>query len=604
MNRLAITAVALALAPFLHAVTPQEEVATQGPAARAILEAWEKKDPEKGDRFVHLVYWTPSDREPAPRYRERLSAIFDDVQKFYAREMERNGFGPRAIKLVREADGLCKIHLVHGKEPYANYEVQSGSKIRKECLPELAKAGIDADKETIVLFCNMSNWDEKERKMSQNSPYYAAGSSWSGTAWQVDSPLLDLALLDKNEPKLKDGQYGNISVGRYNSIFIGGVAHELGHALSIPHNRERPDQKDAFGTALMGSGNRTYGENLRGEGKGTFLTMGEAMRLASHPMFSGSVKGFRGKPSAELHDVKLTPNGKSFTVTGRVTANPPVYGIVGYTDPAGGSNYDATTYTAVPDADGRFTFECNALTAGKAGELRIVAFQVNGAKVSDASPVNDPTFPYFVEADGTVDLGPSVAREQLAGLIAAINGTKAEAAKAELQKFEGTKPEPRMLEIARQLAATLDATKPATPAEVTGDKLSLSTAATKEASVGYGRPVANRLPGDDALLMVGSRLYSTGLYAHAPARHVWDLGGKWGRLAGKAGVADGHGGTVVFSIVADGREIWHSRMMKEGDTATYDVPVKDAKVLELVVTDGGDGTRSDWGVWLEPTLTR
>jgi hypothetical protein len=269
--------------------------------------------------------------------------------------------------------------------------------------------------------------------MSQNSPYYAGGSSWSGTAWQVDSPLLDLDLLAKSEPKLKDGQYGNISVGRYNSIFIGGIAHELGHALSIPHNRERPDQRAAFGTPLMGAGNRTYGEDLRGEGKGTFLTMGEAMRLASHPMFSCSLKGFGGKPNARLHDVKLTPSGKSFTFSARVTADPPVYGVVGYTDPVGGGNYDATTCTAVPDAEGRFSLVCNELSPGIAGELGIVAFQVNGAKVSDASPVNDPTFPYFVEADGTVDLSPSVAREQLAGLIAAVNGSKADAAKAELQ---------------------------------------------------------------------------------------------------------------------------------------------------------------------------
>ena len=44
--------------------------------------------------------------------------------RFYAREMERNGFGPRTIRLVKEADGLCRIHLVRGAEPYANYEVE------------------------------------------------------------------------------------------------------------------------------------------------------------------------------------------------------------------------------------------------------------------------------------------------------------------------------------------------------------------------------------------------------------------------------------------------------------------------------------------------
>jgi hypothetical protein len=332
--------------------------------------------------------------------------------------------------------------------------------------------------------------------------------------------------------------------------------------------------------------------------------MGEAMRLASHPMFSGSIKGFRGKPKQQLHDVKLTPQGKSFTFSARITADPPIYGVVGYTDPVGGSNYDATTYTAVPDADGRFSFECNALAPGKAGELRIVAFQVNGAKNSDASPQNDPTFPYSVEADGTVDLTASLAREQLGPVIVAVNTLQAEVAKRELQKLETAGATPRVANIGRQLLATLDRANAIAPADADGERLPLSAAVTKTASVGYGSPVANRLPGDNALLMVASRLYLTGLYAHAPARHTWELGGKWGRLQGKAGVADGHDGTVVFNIMADGRELWHSRLLKNGETATYDVPVKDVKTLELLVSDGGDGNRGDWGVWLEPTLLR
>lgn len=588
----------------LSATTPQEELAIQVPAARAILDQWQADHSERGERFVHLVYWTPADREPAPRYRERLSKIFVEVRDFYAREMERNGFGPRTIKLLTEPDGLSKIHVVHGAQPYSHYDVESGSEIRKECLPELRKAGVDADKETIVIFCNMANWDEEKRTMSQNSPYYASGTSWSGTAWQVDSPLLDLDLLDDKEPLLQDKQYGRISVGRYNSIFIGGIIHELGHALSMPHNRERPDQRELWGTALMGSGNRTYGEQLRGEGKGTFLTLGEALRLASHPMFCGSVKGFRGTPNAKLLDVKLTPNGKTFTLSGRVTADPPVYGIIGYTDPAGGSDYDATTCTAVPDANGRFTLDCNALAPGKSGMLRIVTLQANGAKSSNASPGPEMKFPYYVNADGLVDLTASLAREQLAALITAVNAGQTAAAKVEIQKLETANADSRILDVARQLASTVDATPGPAPVLAEGDRLALSVAATKETSVGYGSPLANRLPGTDPLLMADSRLFSQGLYAHAPARHAWDLGGKWSRFTGKAGLAEGHNGTVVFSIVADGRELWHSKLLKEGETASYEISVKDAQLLELKVSDGGDGNRSDWAMWLEPTLMR
>lgn len=604
VSRITSASVLLVAAHAAIALAPQEEIAVQAPAARAILDGWQAENPQRAERSVHLVYWTPSDREPAPRYRERLSAIFEETRAFFAREMERNGFGARTIRLVKESDGLCRIHLVRGAEPYANYDGKSGRKIRSECVPVLRAAGLDPDQETIVIFCNMANWDAEKRTMTQNSPYYASGTNRSGTAWQVDSPLLDLALLEAKEPMLQDGQYGRISPGRYNSIFIGGVIHELGHALGLPHNRERPEQNAALGTALMGSGNRTYGEERRGEGPGTILTLGEAMRLASHPIFCGSVKGFDAMANAKLLDVKFEPRGKSFTFSARVVADPPAYAVIGYTDPAGGSNYDATTATAVPDRNGRFTLDCRALDPGKAAVLHVVVAQANGAMSSFASFSREPQFPYFVAKDGAVDLTAALAKEQLSALVAAVNEKNAEDAAMELRALEQAKADAPLLEVARILAGTLTARPGPAPSEAEGDTCALADAATVEATVGYGRPVSNRLPGSDPLLLTGGRLFARGLYAHAPARHVWMLGGKWNRLTGIAALAGGHDGSVVLRIVADGRELWHSPRLARGETAPFEVSVQDAQRLELIATDAGDGNRSDWALWLEPTLTR
>ena len=397
--------------PAVEANSAQAELAPKVAAARAILDPWLAANPEPARKKVHLVLWTPKDREPAPRYRERLSAIFHDIRSYYAREMGRLGFGPRTIGLDEDATGLVRVHLVRGLQDYTNYAVGSGSAIRKECLPTLEAAGLNPAEELTVIFCNMSNWDAEKRTISQNSPYYASGSHKGGTAWQVDSPILDLEFLTEKGQNVRDGQYGNISLGRYNSIFIGGACHELGHALGLPHNKERADERAAFGTALMGSGNRTYGEQLRGESKGSFLTLAHGLRLAAHPIFSGSAKDINQPRSAKPHELNIQPKGKGFEFTGRVTTTsnePPVYAVIAYMDPTGGSDYDATTTTTVPDQDGKFTLDCQALAPGKTGELRVVYLQANG-QASGFLSSTPYRYPYVVAKDGAVDLAPALA---------------------------------------------------------------------------------------------------------------------------------------------------------------------------------------------------
>lgn len=588
------------------AQSPQAMIDEQVPAARKVIEAYHGADASGAERTLHIIYWTPSDREPQPQYRERLTRVLRDIQGFYRQEMERLGFGKRTFRLATDEEGLVKIHLVRGQRPYAQYNVASGHAIREECLPTLDAAKIDVTKETLVLFCNMSNWDEKAATMSQNSPYYASGGLRNGTAWQVDSALLDADSLAKKEPLLRDGQYGRISLGRYNSIFVGGVCHELGHALGLPHNRERADERAAFGTALMGSGNRTYGDERRGEGRGTFLTLGEGLRLAAHPLFTGSVKGIDLPGNAKLSDVKveLADGAKSFTFSAKVSADPPAYAVLGYMDPEGGNDYDATTITAVPDQNGLVKLHCAALQPGKPGVLRLVICQANGGRINDETLA----IPYRVNRDGTVDLAQFQTQQKLRSLTAALVAKDEQAAAAALAKLEqsvGKSPEDEpLLEAARTLVTPQKLGEKKLPTDFEGDAFPISNAKWSEARVGWLRPTVNRLPNDSLALFVGGQLFARGIYAHAPSRYVYELGGKWKHLRGQAGLADGNEGSVIFVIEGDGKELWRSKTVTGATLPEFALDVSDVKQLTLRVDDAGDGTRSDWGVWVDPQLSR
>lgn len=452
----------------------------------------------------------------------------------------------------------------------------------------------------------MSNWDPQSSVMSQNSPYYASGGLRNGTAWQVDSPLLDADLIAKKEPMLKDGQYGRISVGKYNSIFVGGVCHVLGHALGLPHDAERATEHPRYGTSLMGSGNRTYGEDRRGEGLGSFLTLADGLRLASHPLFTGSTKGIDLPANAKLTDVvmELGKDTKSFTFSAKVTADPPAYAVIGYMDPSGGSDYDATTATAVPDADGRFHLYCDALKAGKSGLLRVVVCQASGGRIND----NVLSVPYSVSDGGIADLSVYQSRTKLKPLIAALASKDDKAVQAELKDLEQTvgtsDGEILLLDVSRTLAATLNFKPGPSPAVATGTTCRLSDCQSKKATVGWGRPVVNRLPNETVVLEVGGSLFARGLYAHAPSAYTYDLAGKWNRLTGSAGLADGHDGSVVFVIQGDGKELWRSKKITDASRTLFDLDVSNVKELTLTVEDAGNGNGSDWGIWLEPNLER
>lgn len=581
---------------LVHGQVPGEP--EKAAAALKILDGWHAKDARKGERTLHFVLWTPKGREAPADYEERLTRIMTHIRDFYGKEMTRLGFGPRSINLPMKGEKL-KIHLIEGEKPEADYGMSSGNEIKKECLPILKGKGIDGNKETLVIFCNLAKWDEEKLIFTHKSPYYAGGTFQGGTAWQLDSPELDTVNLSKKTPMMRDGQYGRISLGKHNSIFIGGIAHELGHALGLPHCKERPDEA-VLGTALMGSGNRSYGDELRGEGKGSFLTLAHALRLASHPQFSGSVKGMNLPDSSKIEELKITPKGKAIHVSGKLIASPPAYAVVAYFDPDGGSDYNATTATAVPDANGNFSLSCDALPPGKSGELRLIPLHVNGSTGGWLSQTKFK-YPYSVAKDGTPDLGTFQMRATMKPFIEALGRRDRETAVAEARQL----PEGKMREIAEKI---LERGRKATtaPAEAgAGEKsVDLTEFKASAAKVGWGRPAYNYLPEPPFLLEAGGEIFATGIYGHAPANHRYDLGGKWKRFQGKSGMAAGKRGSVQFEVKGDGRTLWKSRVIKGGGMAAYSVDVSGVKSLELIVDPTNDGTGSDWGLWLDPVLKR
>ena len=74
------------------------------------------------------------------------------------------------------------------------------------------------------------------------------------------------------------------------SWYLGGVAHELGHGLGLPHD-DGGEAEKSFGVSLMGAGNLTYREEMWGGGPPTYIGRASVLQLLSEPLFTSSDRG-------------------------------------------------------------------------------------------------------------------------------------------------------------------------------------------------------------------------------------------------------------------------------------------------------------------------
>lgn len=144
------------------------------------------------------------------------------------------------------------------------------------------------------------------------------------------------------------------------------------------------------------------------------------------------------------------------------------------------------------------------------------------------------------------------------------------------------------------------------PRTATGTSLELGRAALIDpAQVGWGELGRNfKNKGQQLCLSQGP--VAKGLYAHAPSKLRFDLGGQWTNFSGSAGVLWGSTlGTVVGVIKVDGVEKFRSSILTAtGSQAPFSINVQGGQTLELEFTEGPDSGNSDWSTWINPVLTR
>ena len=350
-----------------------------------ILKSHSNKNLE--DKKLRVVYFYPADRKPIKDHRKRWNGIMTDIQNFFRTEMNRLGYNQVTISLEKE-NGILKLHEVQGIHKDANYTYKSGGKIKGEVFKALRAKGINSEEETLLIVCGLSKTDGK--KVTIYSPYYGMGANHNkGICFTADMEWLSIEGL-KPDPKkiilqVKEHRgFEPFTLNRFNTVYIGGTIHELGHGLSLPHNLGTK-KESTRGTALMGAGNYTYRKEWL-QGKGSFLTHSSALRLLVHPLFRGSTNQAKKPPSLRYKKLSLSTKNGAIQINGTIDSTIPAVAMIAYNDGENkgqrgymvNNNYDATSWTSVLNPNNEFFLEVGDLRDGN-HQIRLVSVHINGA---------------------------------------------------------------------------------------------------------------------------------------------------------------------------------------------------------------------------------
>ncbi|WP_329113574.1 NPCBM/NEW2 domain-containing protein [Streptomyces sp. NBC_01465] len=112
--------------------------------------------------------------------------------------------------------------------------------------------------------------------------------------------------------------------------------------------------------------------------------------------------------------------------------------------------------------------------------------------------------------------------------------------------------------------------------------------------------------GDGKPITLGGTVFAKGIGAHAASDIAYYTGAKCSSVTAQVGVDDEKStkGTVTFEIWADGIKVASTGVLTTAMPAQpLTADVSGAKVVRLVVTDGGDGNDSDHADWADAQLS-
>lgn len=210
---------------------------------------------------LNIVMFVPTDNPALSDYKTRLSTLFIHFQNWIHNEMSRYGYSSYLGLPVDQLTGLVKIIEIPAAGAQADYPYSS----------------VSANK--IINEINTFRTNNPTQFSSNNHYLVLLPARIDGSGSQPFFGYGRFCFAVDNSSMSVNG------IPNPNSDYLGGMLHELGHGLNLPHNHAKYiSEEPLLGTALMGSGNYSFSKGLP-----TFLTESSAAILNRNEVFQSAV---------------------------------------------------------------------------------------------------------------------------------------------------------------------------------------------------------------------------------------------------------------------------------------------------------------------------
>ncbi len=280
-----------------------------------------------GINNVNVVYFIPSDLDTVPGYRERLNGVMQYTQNFIAKWMDHWGYTNKYLGLPVDSQGKIKLAVIRGAQPKSSYPYEGGAgAVMNEINTYYAANPTEKSSDHILVI--MPAYSFGSNGDPSGGPFYGIGR-W---CFALDYPGLDTL------------NFG-LANDNFATKWIGGLAHELGHGINLPHNGGAQSENLQFGTTLMGYGNGTFGRSA------TYLSPADAAILANAQPFSHTPRtDWYASPGFQLNKLYAKYENGDIVVSGKFVSQKLVKNIAYYHRNKGNDNggYNSVTFANKP----------------------------------------------------------------------------------------------------------------------------------------------------------------------------------------------------------------------------------------------------------------